>query len=446
MRKQVVNEIIVHAGLHKTATSSIQSSLSNIKNELSLTRKNYLYPKEWPINHSIPVYSAFCDCPEAYHINVRQKLSRNQVEEINGVYLRNIEREIASKRPKKLIISGEDISVLDIQGLSSFKDYLSSTFNSDAIKAVLYVRNPISLSISKVQEDIKAGQHTLKSVIKNIRLDSKEHSIKQRIEDVEKVFGKGLTEVYPFEKALEHTQGPVGHFLSIIGFNKDEIAKFYIEKSNESLSQLAANMISFINEKYPLFEDGAIKAPRENGDTLPITKIKGMKFDLTFEQKKELRDKYNDEIVWLRDHFGIDYSATIKKSKVEKKCVIFSDQILQIKEAYAKTSNMIQGLIIEYLKGIVNKDIEINHNKLQALIVDLEKSVTAEKRFRNNLHIDDAIDSAEIYREIALVLESYDEIDTALTLMNKALEIRPNGPFIRKKIKEYEKSVRKNSQ
>lgn len=45
--------------------------------------------------------------------------------------------------------------------------------------------------------------------------------------------------------------------------------------------------------------------------------------------------------------------------------------------------------------------------------------------------------SPDILREVALSFEQVGDIKTALTVMQKALELRPNGPFIKRKITEY---------
>jgi hypothetical protein len=45
--------------------------------------------------------------------------------------------------------------------------------------------------------------------------------------------------------------------------------------------------------------------------------------------------------------------------------------------------------------------------------------------------------SADILREVAVSFEKSGDIQTALAIMKKALEIRPNGSFIKKKVTEY---------
>jgi hypothetical protein len=444
MQKKSLNEIIVHVGLHKTATTSIQISLSDKRNERLLNKNNFLYPNSWPINHSIPVYSAFCDKPEMYRFNIDQKLTREQVDELNKSYINDIKKEVFAKSPEKLIISGEDISMLDVHRLRDFRNFLVATFNPSRIRVIVYVRDPLSLSISKIQEDIKSGVHTIESA-SSINLDIKAHSIKKRLIDIEEVFNKESMEVYTFEDAVKASNGPVGHFLSLIGFDQSkDIAKFHIERSNEGLSLLAANIISFVNDKYILFKNGVINPPRENEDTIPLTKLLGEKFNLTCAMKKKILHNYKDEIYWLKDYWKIDYNATIEEKDDRKKLIISSEQLSQLKGIHTASSKTIQDLIVEFLNGVVKEDVDVPFGELDSLISMLVKvseddtsKKLSEERFRHVLGIDTAIDPAEVYREIALFLESYDNVDTALVFMNKAADLRPEGPFIQEKIKEY---------
>lgn len=343
-----INEIIIHVGLHKTASSSIQKCLADTRNDSFLTRKHTLYPKKWPINHSIPIYSAFCKNPEKYHINIRQNWTKTQIEDLNESYLKTLKIEAADKNPTTLILSGEDISVLDIQGMAHFKKFLMDTFNPKKIKIIVYVRNPISFFISNIQESIKAGLHTIETS-SNIDISTKTFSTKRKLEDLTEIFGKKSINAYTFESATKHHRGPVGHFLSLIGFDKHkDLDKFYIEKSNESISLLAANIISFINKRCPLFVDGAINKSRRDGDTIPLSKLEGDKFDIPQSKKLELRDAYNDEIIWLRDSWGIDYSEDTYSDR-NNETSVSEAQLIQTKKIHGECSPVIQSLIEEYL-------------------------------------------------------------------------------------------------
>lgn len=79
---------------------------------------------------------------------------------------------------------------------------------------------------------------------------------------------------------------------------------------------------------------------------------------------------------------------------------------------------------------VINND-KINFNKGENLL-------------RKRLGIKDNIQSAEIYIDIALFIESHGQIESAKFLMDKALELRPNGPFIQEKCKGYNELINSN--
>ena len=383
MKKIKVDEIVIHAGLHKTGTTSIQASLNSPKNEKILSSQDWLYPKEWPENHSIPVYSVFCSQPELYHINARQNLSGEQIRDINEAYVNYLKKEVSLKCPKKLIISGEDISKLGQDELLRFKRFLHSTFNPDVIKVIVYVRHPVLLATSRLQQKIKNGRHTLTSGLLEVDLSKRGHSIRQPITNLVSVFGQEMTEVYSFEEAVKESHGLVGHFLTVLSFNRNEIDRFQIMKRNESLSLLAAEIISFVNERIPFFVRNrshgskmckvANHALRQNEDTRPIENIQGDKFEISWDKVEELKEKYNDEITWIRDHYAIDYSSMLRDRRPETECSISNGQLLRIKEVYGELRPPIQRVLLEYLKYCARKKREVDHLELQSVITDLEK-------------------------------------------------------------------------
>jgi hypothetical protein len=94
----MISEIFLHIGLHKTATTSIQKTLFLKKNSKLLEAHGYFYPKHWPDNHSIPLYSIFCDFPEKYHINIKKGYSINEIKKVNEAYLESLEQEIKKNK------------------------------------------------------------------------------------------------------------------------------------------------------------------------------------------------------------------------------------------------------------------------------------------------------------------------------------------------------------
>lgn len=352
-----INKVILHVGLHKTGTTSIQNTLFTKINNKLLEKNDYLFPQSLPRNHSIPIYSAFCDYPENYHINIRQGYSIAEIKDINKRYLERLKLEIAEREQSKLIISGEGISFLSIDNLNALKKYLISISKSDVmIKVVIYVRNPVSWSKSAIQQDIKEGktyQDSLKAVTNVLK-----NLFRNRMNAFGQVFGKESIDVYTFEEAVAHKYGPVGHFLSTLGFESSEIHKFNIIRANESISLIAGEILSFINEKMPIIKDGKLNERRFNTNLTPILYIKGHKFDIPFNDKKELFESCQDDIKWLKENYRLDYFKLPQES--QQYYQLTEEIIEEIKKAYSNPNLSIisRDLVLEYLQ----KQLKISTN------------------------------------------------------------------------------------
>ncbi|XQF90890.1 hypothetical protein ACOBV8_05945 [Pseudoalteromonas espejiana] len=65
-----------------------------------------------------------------------------------------------------------------------------------------------------------------------------------------------------------------------------------------------------------------------------------------------------------------------------------------------------------------------------------KKNINSWKVFQN-LNFTDQTNPADALRDIAVAFEKVGDRKTAYTLMCKALEQRPNGPFIKQKVNDW---------
>lgn len=373
METSGITEIILHAGMHKTGTTSIQNTLFNTFNNKLLEKKDYLYPLSWHNNHSVPIFSAFCEYPENYHINIKKGYSIAEITDINKRYLESLRMEIAKRELSKLIISGEDISVLSIDNLNALKKYLKSISTNDvSIKVVVYVRDPVSWSASVIQQRIKGGT-TFQNSLLDLRAYLKNYFF-NIVNKFIQVFGKESINIYAFEEVVKHKYGSVGYFLSTLGFDNREISQFKIIKANESISFIAADILSFINEKIPVIEDGKLNAKRTPNDFSYFSVIKGPKFDLPNTIKKELFQFCQDDIKWLKENFGIDYLKLPQESQINHE---FTEEITEgIKKVYYndQLSILLKGLVLDYLHLQLKNSTSIDSKLLlKNLLNELER-------------------------------------------------------------------------
>lgn len=341
-----MRQVIIHAGFPKTATTSIQITCA--KNQSKLEELGLHYPRfllnNRPIyNHSIPFISMFTANPELYHINIRKKVN---VDEANKKYEQQL-NEILQKKLKKIVISGEGISDLTKSEISKMREKISSY--GYGIRVIIFVRSPFSLYNSSLQQQIKSGRSI--EIYKPPR-------IKNKIEKIISVFPEA--EFHSFRDVCKHNHGPVGYFLSLIGVkNFSEIEFIY---SNESLSNQAARLISYINEKQPFWIKKTINPLRSQGDTNIFKEIKGDKFKLTSNELEKFKHTLDRTNEYLLEKFGAEFcdSKPYLPLEEENHNHWSEEQLEQLKVAVSRIDNsgVLKGITYDYFKNIIKLDEE----------------------------------------------------------------------------------------
>ncbi|GHA39847.1 hypothetical protein ACFFLZ_00620 [Photobacterium aphoticum] len=387
-----MKRFILHVGFHKTATSSIQQTLAS--NQEELLKQGFYYPlfennDSKVINHSIPFYSAFCENPEKYHINIRQG---GDIVQINRNYLKQFEEILKIER--NVIISGEDISVLPKYSLVKIREkIIASGFK---LEVYCSVRRPYSLLCSDISEIVKSGISSIEQVTYPNRV-----KVVHKLKDV---FEEEIT-FFSFEK--DCNQGnPVEVFIERLGI---KCSDFTLTKSNEGLGNLSTRALSNLNKNFPIIKDGAINP---NGRCFFYTSIDNEKFLLTqqeFQRFKKDVDKENEDYGFL---LGADFQD--KSIEYSQELRISIDMAVKIYQDYAQshTSHALLKFIAKYASFPLHYLAE---------------------HFPENV---------EVLRDLALVLEDVN-INKSYELMLCARNLRPRGPLINSKISYYESKLSK---
>ena len=136
----MVDEIILHIGMNKTGSTSIQKYLHNYEDENSIFA-NLTHPKITQyFNHSKVFTQLFA---KNKHPNIPRKECENLV-------LSQI-----SRNPKKLIFSAETISLFDDEEKMNLENFMTQFTRK--LKIFAYVRSPLDFAKSAFQERVKTG-------------------------------------------------------------------------------------------------------------------------------------------------------------------------------------------------------------------------------------------------------------------------------------------------
>lgn len=345
-------KIILHVGVPKTASTSIQYTLRY--NE-SRNSKRYFYPKSLSIFNLISMFSdtlETVDCPQAIRWLLRQT---NSLESINRVK-NSFYEELNTHSFETLIISSEYISsyLFSENALYLLKEFLLQLCQDPDVQLLVfaYVRNPLSFYTSGVQQLIQWGEFY------DPELNKEPHplgiSVFPHLKKIINVFGEKNTHIYRFEDGLLHQYGPVGFFLEhILQFNKEEIQKMNLIKKNTGVSQIATDLCNYINFKTYDLNYGLTKVLELQ--TL-CASISGDKFKLSTQEKLNYLPQFIKDNHFLKEAFGIEYSMDDIFYNIEQNiesCHIPSRKnLFEITQNFCKVTPIIQDCIIEYLEEI----------------------------------------------------------------------------------------------
>jgi len=237
----MLEKAILHIGLHKTGSSSIQASLQGYKDGGC-----FYADLGWP-NHSIPLYTAFSQNAYQYHIWTKQGASPERIQGIKQEALRQLEQQLSSPNHNTIIFSGEDLSHLSQADTYSLVTFLRQ--RCQRIIAIAYVRDPLDYAASAFQQLVKGGCRQIP------------HSIGQQIQARVGIWQQALgtenVEIRLFDRNILLNGCVVQDFCDLADL---DLAKITLKRRNESLSGAAIKILFHLNQTSPLQFGDAILA------------------------------------------------------------------------------------------------------------------------------------------------------------------------------------------
>jgi hypothetical protein len=192
--------IVLHAGLHKTGTSTIQNVLHANRGFL-LEREGALYP-----NLSNALGAVFRDDPRKRR--ARKRMAGFTDEEIGArreKLLDALDAEISSMEWSTLLLSAEGASHLSAPELAKLRKWGEGYATEWTV--LVCVRHPFDWTRSVVQQRLKGGE-TLREMYGDIPAPN----YRARISRAITVFGRGKVRIFNFESAAKGEGGVVGAF------------------------------------------------------------------------------------------------------------------------------------------------------------------------------------------------------------------------------------------
>lgn len=142
--------LVLHIGMNKTGSTSIQESLANYNDKGSA----YLQVPHGGANHSLIYNTLFRDNPRTYYRHARSKRDAFYIDNLQKKFTTDIESFLTTASAQTIISSGEDITRLSQSELKRLKRYFNGHFLK--IQIFGYVRPPVSFMSSALQQRIRS--------------------------------------------------------------------------------------------------------------------------------------------------------------------------------------------------------------------------------------------------------------------------------------------------
>ncbi len=309
---------VLHIGMHKTGSSSIQATLCKQEINSDFEFVN-LMPSDLG-NSSHPIYSLFYEQPEIYYLNKKYGFNSEELLAFNQQNLVKLTEILTTTQAKTVIVSAEDMFYLSEKELYRLREFLTRYCQS--VQIICYVRPFVSYMQSKAQQMIKGG-------IINFAIDSLYPSYREAIGKFDAVFDKESVLLVKFDASNLLGKDVVLDFFQRIGM---AINPESIIRQNEALS-LEAVALLYAYYKFGFGYDVGAKAVRENDLLIgALTDIGGKKLSFSSGVVNTLLAKYSDDIEWIEERLG----CTLKEPLIDSKDAIASlDDLLPLGVEYA---------------------------------------------------------------------------------------------------------------
>lgn len=393
-----MSKCILHIGIHKTGSSSIQDSLNGFDDD------RFLYLRLRHPNHSAEFGRLFGFGPK-YEGSI----------EYNTNTINLINESIDSLSGRTLIVSGEDLSAFNPLQVGKLANFLRSSFSE--ISVVSYVRPPASYITSSFQQRVKSYQVGSKDKTPIIAY----RKLRPIFDTYDNEFGRENVFVYKFNPTTFPNRCVATHFSQKIGL---DLSKNKIVRSNESICRLTAQFLfcyhqHFPRAKYELKLDAIFKL------------IDDTNFTVAPSLRKLIVENNIDDLIWMEDRLG----ESLRESFGDDSPYDFVDasQLLHPSPEHVDALRILtNGRVEAELRDGSSKEIALMVRELLKMYDPLAPSIPDIW--------------AELCRDVALKIESGSQLglSDALNLMRIAKEIRPGGPLISRKVVEWEKSLSQN--
>lgn len=279
---------VLHIGMHKTGSSSIQHSLFNAP-----ASPDWTLVRGKTGNAGFALHAVF-GSPDTDQSSLKRiGMSKEKVAHFAQQSRRRLKESLGKTAPLCLL-SAEGMTRLEADSLVRLRDWLS--LRVEKIRVVGYVRTPHEFIESALQERIKSGH------MKRLSLERVYPGYRRRLEKFDQVFGRECVELRLFEPASFPQSDVVLDFARWVGIHLPEDQSV---RANDGLSAPALRLLLAANAVRTPALSVAQRYKAQRQLVIALRSLGGPKLRLAPSLLAPVLEDEAEDLQWLEDRMGV---------------------------------------------------------------------------------------------------------------------------------------------
>ena len=422
-------QIILHAGLHKTGTSSIQNNCHKYRDwllERGIVYPAFRYRGKFFPNHSDPLIAVFGTRPGKYGMPQRLMIE-GSTDDVRAVFSQQLQEVLDDPAGETLLLSAEMVCELSREDMKRLRRHLEN--HTENLQVVAVVRSPQSSVESILQQRCRGGNL--------VEPESLVGVVTQRYRSLQQGFSDVLQSLN-YHDIRAHPLGLVGYFFCQLGLPPADVAQLDFASVNMRVSMESYKLMEAINRAYPMGKNADHGVSRQFGDLSPLYSIPGQPFQLEGIAQSRLAQLLDAESASLERELGFSFPPLSSRHPP----VLWQAETLM---ALQSAINLLDNPTLRQTAKSFLLD-ESAHLKMSApgtsAVLDFiacKVDVSQDPPPELILHKL----GADYFKYAALQVEPVSS-DMALWLMLIAQQLRPQAEFINERVEHYrQKSIAK---
>jgi hypothetical protein len=297
-------KIVLHVGLHKTGTSSIQRSCQKYRDTLRQWGVEYpvfRFAEREFFNHSDPLAAIFGTRMGRYGIRERLRIGAD-TSVAAGIFREQLQQELDNPVADTLLLSAELVCDFSVKDMLALRAYLQ--VHSEHLQVIAFVRSPLSSLESLLQQRCRSGRV--------VEADSLVGVVTARCEALQKAYPDAL-ELFNYHEAQNHPIGLVGYFFRLLGLPEEDVSRLAMVRANSSVSMEAFLLMDAINRTYPAGPKHDHGVPRSYNDMSPLYTLPGQPFQLDDIERTALFESLAEEGARLERALNMTFPPPVRR-------------------------------------------------------------------------------------------------------------------------------------